>query len=110
MIRRKVAIRPAMIRPVTVRRSAITGETRAYQELIRLNAEHTRVLQERHTCTEKRRSVESQLKTIEGYKKDIFKLLESFWYGDQGRPETKGEAPPGGNEEKPSPQTMDFRF
>jgi len=75
MARNKIIIRPAMLRPVTLRRGTVVGEIRIYQELIRLAAERTRITQEHRMWDQKRQPIEGNLAALDRYRDDLFKRL-----------------------------------
>ena len=75
MARKKIALRPAMTRPATLRRGVVAGETRIYQEMTRLAAERTRVLQEHRMWAQKRHAIEGELQVLEKYREELLNRL-----------------------------------
>jgi len=73
--KKKLTGRPLMTSPVMLRRGAVVGEVRIYQELIKLAAEKTRIMQESRMWSQKGHGIEGQLKAIESYQKDLFARL-----------------------------------
>lgn len=75
MVRRKIITRPAMTRPVVLRRGPVTGEIRIYQELIRLAAERSRVLAEERMWAGKSQEFQRRLQAMDRYQEDLLKRL-----------------------------------
>lgn len=75
MIKKKLSARPLMTSPVQLRRGTLVGEIRIYQELIKLAAEKTRIMQESRMWSQKGHGIEGQIKAIESYQSDLFARL-----------------------------------
>lgn len=75
MIKKKLTGRPLMTSPVMLRRGAVVGEVRIYQELIKLAAEKTRIMQESRMWSQKGHGIEGKIKAIESYQRDLFARL-----------------------------------
>ncbi|MBI4235904.1 MAG: hypothetical protein HY688_00930 [Chloroflexi bacterium] len=75
-MRRGTKAHPAMLRPVTVRRSAmVVGEVRTYQELIRLAVERMRLLREREMAERGHGSLDGQIHAVERYREELLRRL-----------------------------------
>lgn len=75
MTKKKLTGRPLMTSPVMLRRGTVVGEVRIYQELIKLAAEKTRIMQESRMWSQKGQGIEGKIKAIESYQKDLFARL-----------------------------------